>query len=661
MYLIGYDIGSSTIKAALVNAMTRESIAVVQYPEREMDMISRQVGWAEQQPEVWWQDLCSATRKLLKQTSVKPKDIKSIGISYQMHGLVLVDKDLHVLRPSIIWCDSRAATIGRQAFQDLGTDFCLKNYLNSPGNFTASKLKWIKDNEPDVYNKIYKILLPGDFIAMKMTGRVSTTISGLSEGVFWNFKEKKIASTLLDYFGFNPELLPKVSPTFSIIGEITRDASIQTGLAVGTPLSYRAGDQPNNAASLNVLKQGEIAATSGTSGVVYGIVDKPIYDVKSRVNAFTHVNYEENYDKIGILLCINGAGIQYSWIKHQIALSNTSYQDMDRMASTVPVGSEGICVLPFGNGSERIFEDKNLGSHFFNLRFNRHTRAHLYRAVLEGVAFTFVHGIQILKEMGLKVDVIRVGNDNMFQSKIFSMTIATLLGSHIEVVETTGAIGAARASGVAPGIYSSLEKALESVQPTEMYEPILNYPLCSQAYSYWTASLEKVLNQSKESPGNLTVLKSQKEQLNSLLKEKNKLVAAQSLELTSQKNTLSDIYQELSESLKSVNKPELLENKLKNLQQKLAKAIGTKDNWESFEEHFDLLNDDFIKNLKIKYPSLSFEELKLCAFLKLRLRTKEIASKMNISLRGIETKRYRLRKKLGLQSGVKIADFLETI
>ena len=661
MYLIGYDIGSSTIKAALVNAVTHETVAVMHYPERDMDLISRQVGWAEQQPEVWWQDLCSATRKLLKQTRVNPKDIKGIGISYQMHGLVLVDKDLHVLRPSIIWCDSRAATIGRQAFNDLGNDFCLQNYLNSPGNFTASKLKWVKDNEPDIYKRIYKVLLPGDFIAMKMTGEVSTTISGLSEGVFWNFKEKRIATELLDYFGFDHDLIPTVTPTFSHMGKITRDASIQTGLAVGTPVTYRAGDQPNNAASLNVLNQGEVAATSGTSGVVYGIVDKPLYDVKSRVNAFTHVNYEENFDKIGILLCINGAGIQYSWIKHQIARSDTSYLDMDRMASTIPVGSEGICVLPFGNGSERIFEDKNLGSHVFNLRFNRHTRAHLYRAALEGVAFTFVQGIKILKEMGLKVDVIRVGNDNMFQSKIFSMTIATLLGSHIEVVETTGAIGAARASGVACGTYASLEQALESIQPTEMFEPVLNYAMCSQAYSYWEASLQKVLSQSKESPGNVNLLKAQKDQLNRLLKDKNKIVATQAIELTAQKNTLSEVFQELESSLNTSADLEQLKNKLKNLQQTVGKAIGNTDDWESFEEHFDLLHDDFIKNIKIRYPALSYEELKLCSFIKLKLRTKEIASKMNISQRGVETKRYRLRKKLGIVKGENIANFLESI
>ena len=661
MYLLGYDIGSATIKTALVNAETQEVLGIIQYPNQDMDMMSRQIGWAEQHPEIWWQDLCISTRKLLAQTNINPRDIKGIGIAYQMHGLVLVDQEHQVLRPSIIWCDSRAAPIGRQAFNDLGNTYCLQNYLNSPGNFTASKLKWVKDNEPEVYNKIHKILLPGDYIAMKLTGNACTTISGLSEGIFWNFKEKRMGEELLDYFGFDSALFPKITPTFSIMGTVTKEASLQAGLAVGTPVTYRAGDQPNNAVALNVLHQGEVAATSGTSGVVYGIVDKPLYDEKSRVNAFAHVNYEENYDRIGILLCINGAGIQYGWIKHQVALGNTSYHDMDRMASTVPVGSEGICVLPFGNGSERIFEDKNLGSHIFNLRFNRHNRAHLYRASLEGVAFAFVYGINILKEMGLKVDVIRVGNDNMFQSKIFAMTIATLLGNHIEVVETTGAVGAARASGVKANLYNSLEEALEGVQPFHLYEPTLNYALCSQAYSYWTASLKKVLNDSNESSGMTKFLRTQKFNLEKQIKEKNKKITIQSSEIDSKKKVLENLNKELDKLANSPNNLEDLKYQLNKLKGKLANQLDNEENTASLEEHLDLLNNDFIQNLQFKFNTLSFEELKMCSLLKLKLSTKEIASQMNLSIRGVETKRYRLRKKLNLPQRQNLIDFLEEI
>ena len=377
MYLLGYDIGSSTIKAALLDAESHKAVGLIQYPEQEMDMISRQRGWAEQQPEVWWQNFCVATQRLLEQTGARPEEIRGIGIGYQMHGMVLVDKEQQVLRPSIIWCDSRAVAIGQQAFRDIGEDYCLEEILNSPGNFTASKLKWVMDNEPGVFEKTDKCLLPGDFIAMRLTGEAATTIPGLTEGILWNFKEKKINDDLLRYYGLSKDVIPNVVSTFSIQGEVTKRAAERTGLAPGTPVTYRAGDQPNNALALNVLNPGEAAATSGTSGVVYGIVNQPIYDKKSRVNSFAHINYEENFDRIGVLLCLNGAGIEYSWIKRQVARSDHNYNDMERMASTVPVGSDGLCLLPFGNGAERMLDNRNLNAHIFNLDFNRHTRAHI--------------------------------------------------------------------------------------------------------------------------------------------------------------------------------------------------------------------------------------------------------------------------------------------
>ena len=375
MLLLGCDIGSSAIKVALVDGQTQETLATAQYPENEMDIISRQSGWAEQQPQVWWQDFCFATRKLLSSTKVDPKDIKGIGISYQMHGLVLIDHEQHALRPSIIWCDSRAVSIGERAFNEIGQTWCLANCLNSPGNFTASRLKWVKDNEPDIYMRAHKFLLPGDFIAMKLTGKAFTTVSGLSEGILWDFNAKNLAGKVLDYYQLDESLIPEVVPSFSYQGEVTKEASELTGLFEGTPITYRSGDQPNNAFSLNVTEPGEIAGTCGTSGVIYGVVDKPIYDPQSRVNSFAHVNYEENYDRIGVLLCINGAGMQYSWMKHQMARSGRNYDDMERMASSIPIGSDGLCVIPFGNGSERILNNKNVNAHIYNLQFNRHNRA----------------------------------------------------------------------------------------------------------------------------------------------------------------------------------------------------------------------------------------------------------------------------------------------
>lgn len=498
MYLIGYDIGSSSIKAGLVEIESGKQVAVVSYPEHEMDMISHQSGWAEQQPETWWQHLITATGKLLAETEVHSADIKAIGISYQMHGLVLVDKDQHVLRPSIIWCDSRAVSIGDKALEAMGSEQCLSHLLNAPGNFTASKLKWVKDNEPDIYERIHKIMLPGDYIAMKLTGEVSTTVSGLSEGVFWDYSKKEVSKEILQYYGFDKEIIPEIRGCTGNQGTLTQEAAALTGLLAGTPVTYRAGDQPNNALSLNVLEPGEIAATCGTSGVVYGIVDKPVYDSQSRVNGFAHVNYEGGNNRIGVLLCINGAGIQYSWLKHQIDSADRDYTDMERMASTVPIGSDGLCILPFGNGAERMFGNKNIGSHILGLEFNRHNRGHLYRAALEGIAFSFVYGVNVLKEMGLEVDVMRVGNDNMFQSEIFTRTIATLLNCHIEVVDTTGAYGAARAAGVSIGAYKNLSEALKNIKPSAIYKPDLNYSRCEIAYQHWLSCLDRTLQKNQD-------------------------------------------------------------------------------------------------------------------------------------------------------------------
>ena len=648
MYLLGCDIGSSSIKVALVEVATHKTVGIASYPESEMDMISRQSGWAEQQPEVWWQDFCFAVRKLLATTGVDPKNIQGIGIAYQMHGLVMINEDQQVLRPSIIWCDSRAVSIGDKAFKEIGKDWCLENCLNSPGNFTASKLKWVKDNEPDIYFNAHKFLLPGDFIAMKLTGEACTTISGLSEGIFWDFNKKEISKEILDYYEIDESVIPDVVPTFSVQGHVTKEASEFTGLHPGTPITYRAGDQPNNALSLNVLEPGEIAATCGTSGVVYGIVDKPLFDSKSRVNGFAHVNYEDNFDRIGILLCINGAGMQYSWMKHQIARSGRHYEDMERMASSIPIGSDGLCLLPFGNGAERILENKNLNSHFHNLQFNRHNRAHLFRAALEGVAFSFVYGVNILKEMGLDVNVMRVGNDNMFQSDVFSMTIATLLDCHIEVVETTGAVGAAKAAGVKAGAYSDLQEALKGIKPIQIYEPRLNQALCLQAYNFWTSNLEKALTDKYTRP--LDRIDDYEDELDS----KTKQLASTQLQLISK----GEFLKELHKDLEQIN---VADPKLKKVLDKIEKQFNTSREWEDFEEQFNLLNSDFFKQIKAAIPNISPDEARLCALIKMNLSTKEIANKLNLSVRGIETKRYRLRKKLPIENADSIESFLETL
>lgn len=499
MYLLGLDIGSSSIKASLVEASTGKTVSKAQHPDVEMDMISVQEGWAEQDPEKWWKSVVKAIQKVIQSSEVSPDDIKSIGIAYQMHGLVLVDKDHKVLRPSIIWCDSRAVEIGKSASLNIGKEKCLSHLLNSPGNFTASKLKWVKDNEPQIYSRIHKMMLPGDYIAMKLCGEIKTTVSGLSEGILWDFKEEKIANLVLDYYELDKSFIPELVDCFSKQGQVTDQAAELTGLKSGTIISYRSGDQPNNALSLGVFRPNEVAATGGTSGVVYGVVDQAKYDKQSRVNGFAHVNHRPEDPRIGLLLCINGAGIQYAWTRKQMASAGSSYNELEKIASEIPIGSDGLRIIPFGNGAERILGNLTTGAQVNNLHFARHSKAHMYRASLEGIAFSFVYGFEVLRELGLEPKVIKVGNDNLFQSNVFSSTVSNLLNCNIEIINTNGASGAARASGIATGVYRNLEEAFHRLSQERLIHPDNSKGNYKEAYGIWEDDLKHLIEHKKES------------------------------------------------------------------------------------------------------------------------------------------------------------------
>ena len=488
MYLLGYDIGSSSVKASLVDAQSGICVASSFYPKSEAAIIAVRPGWAEQDPASWWDYLKSATADVLSASSADPKEIKAIGISYQMHGLVCVDKDQNVLRPSIIWCDSRAVPYGNKAFDAIGHDLCLSHLLNSPGNFTASKLAWVKKNEPEIYEKIWKIMLPGDYIAMKLTGEVCTTVSGLSEGMLWDFAENAPAAILLDHYGMDKSLIADIRPTFSEQGRVSAAAAAELGLAEGTPITYRAGDQPNNALSLNVFNPGEIASTAGTSGVVYGVLGDVNYDPKSRVNTFAHVNHTSEQTRLGVLLCINGTGILNSWMKRNVA-PELSYPQMNELASTVPVGSDGVSVMPFGNGAERMLENRQAGCSVHGVNFNLHGKAHLLRAAQEGIVFSFKYGIGIMEQMGMNVSKIHAGHANMFLSPIFRQTLAGVTGAVIELYDTDGSVGAAKGAGIGAGIYKDNREAFASLEKLAVIEPSDTQEYCD-AYELWKSRLE---------------------------------------------------------------------------------------------------------------------------------------------------------------------------
>ncbi len=493
-YLLGLDIGSSSVKATLVDADSGTSVNSAQSPKEEMPMLAVQPGWAEQDPDLWWQHVLISVKECLK--NVNATQVKAIGIAYQMHGLVVVDKNFKPLRPSIIWCDSRAVGIGEKAFAHLGSDYSLKCLLNSPGNFTATKLRWIKENEPEIYSRIYKIMLPGDYIALKLTGEATTTATGLSEGIFWDYQAAGVSQKLLDYLQVDRSILSSIVDVFSEQGVLNKSASEALGLPAGIKISYRAGDQPNNAFSLNVLNPGETAATAGTSGVIYSVTDQNSYDMKSRVNAFIHVNSKVNAIRNGILLCINGTGILNSWLRKNTVGNGAlySYEEINAIASKSPIGAEGVSVLPFGNGAERILENKDIAASFYGLNFNRHNQAHLFRAAQEGIVFALNYGFEILQGMGLKSEVIRAGHANMFLSPLFREAFVNTTGVRLERYDTDGAKGAALGAGVGAGEFGSFEEAFKGLKQIGSENP--NADLREQylnAYQRWKNRLNQII------------------------------------------------------------------------------------------------------------------------------------------------------------------------
>ncbi len=490
MLLLGIDIGTSSVKVSVLDAASQSTLASAQFPKAEAEIIALQPGWAEQSPESWWEFTQQAIAACNQSGKYNPETISAIGIAYQMHGLVLVDQHQNVLRNSIIWCDSRAVETGNEAFKAIGEEYCLEHLLNSPGNFTASKLAWVKKNEPEIFAKINKVMLPGDFISMKLTGEITTSVSALSEGIFYDFIDQKLSADVLDYFGFSKNIFPPIQPVFSVHGTIKPEIAQKLGLKRSIPVTYKAGDQPNNALSLNVLKPGEVAATAGTSGVIYGVSDQQVYDPQSRVNTFAHVNYTETETRTGVLLCINGAGSMNRWAKSLFG-SNVSYQQMNDAASKIKVGSEGLLVLPFGNGAERMLNNRQIGAQIMGIDVNRHTSAHLFRAVQEGIAFAFRYGLDIMRENKMHPNIIRAGKANLFLSAVFTDAFVNATGVPIELYQNDGSMGAALGAGIGSRIFTSPAEAFNNMQPVQKIEP--KNQEFEAVYQQWKLLLEKQL------------------------------------------------------------------------------------------------------------------------------------------------------------------------
>ncbi len=495
MLLLGIDVGTSSIKVSVVDGATQKTVAAAQYPETERDIIALKLGWAEQSPEQWWSDVKEAIKKVNQSGAYNAKEIGAIGISYQMHGLVLLDEEGVVLRDSIIWCDSRAVPYGEAAFHQLGEAYCLERLLNSPGNFTASKLAWVKEQEPEIFGNINKIMLPGDFIAQRFTGHITTTPSALSEGVFWDFSENTVSQELMQQFGFSNDIIPCIQPVFSDHGRLMKKVADELSLTEGIPVTYKAGDQPNNALSLNVFEPGDVAATAGTSGVIYGVSDELTYDPQSRVNSFAHVNHQQDLNRVGVLLCINGTGILNRWIRN--LSGNISYAQLNEMAATLQPGSDGLVILPFGNGAERMLNNEIVGAHLQNIDLNKHTTAHLARASQEGIAFAFRYGLDIMRSNGMQPAVIKAGKANMFLSPVFTEAFVNATNVPVELYDCDGSVGAALGAGIGAGYYQAPAEAFQKREVLNIIQPS-KAGLYDELYESWKVALNQHVGQQKD-------------------------------------------------------------------------------------------------------------------------------------------------------------------
>lgn len=495
MLLLGIDVGTSSVKVSVVDGHTQQVVVSAQYPDTEAPILSVRAGWAEQEPESWWEATQQAFQRAKASGKFNAQDIAAIGIAYQMHGLVMVDADQRVLRPSIIWCDSRAVEIGEQAFRVIGEENCLAHLLNSPGNFTAAKLAWVMENEPAVYEQAAQIMLPGDYLSMRLTGSTTTSNSALSEGIFWDFQANSLSEDIMEYFGFDHSIIPTIRPVFGTHGTVSAAIATAWGLTPNIPVTYKAGDQPNNALSLSVLDPGEVAATAGTSGVVYAVSDQVAYDPLSRVNTFAHVNheYQPHQTRLGTLLCINGTGILNSWTKRHLG-GALSYAEMNHQAAAVRVGSEGLRMLPFGNGAERMFQNRDIGAQLKGLNLNTHGAAHWFRAVQEGIACSFRYGIDIMAQYGSRPAVIRAGKANLFQSELFTQTLVNLTQTPVQLFDTDGAKGAALGAGIGLGLYATPRQAFEHLSQIGQFEPNADSEACETLYADWQYQLSQALH-----------------------------------------------------------------------------------------------------------------------------------------------------------------------
>lgn len=462
-YLIGIDIGTSGTKTVLFD--TRMKVvcdATYSYPLYQVKN-----GWAEQNPQDWADASIKGLKSVLEQSKINNNDIAGIGLSGQMHGLVMLDKDKKVLRKSIIWCDQRTSKEAKEITDKVGKEKLISITANpSMTGFTLAKLLWVKNNEPQVYNKCKHILLPKDYVRYILTDSLATEVSDAGGMQLMDIKNRCWSDEILKTFDISDQMLPKLYESHEISGYINYNTAAITGLKEGTAVVGGAGDQAASAIGNGVVREGTVSQTLGSSGVIFACTDKPLIDPMGRVHTLCHAIPNMWH----IMSVTQGCGLSLKWFKdnfcgEEVEIAEKTngdvYDVLFEKANKLPVGSENLIFLPYLMGERSPHMDENARGVFFGLS-NIHTKSHLFRSVAEGVTFSQRECFEIIASLGITPSEIRVGGGGS-KSKVWLQMLADNMNVKVETLNTkeTGAMGVAILAGVGTGIYKSVKDACD--------------------------------------------------------------------------------------------------------------------------------------------------------------------------------------------------------
>jgi xylulokinase len=463
MKFLGIDIGTSGSRSVVIDENGKVIASATALHE---DFASPEIGWAEQNPDDWWRACKETIAKVLQ--TVKADEISAISFSGQMHGSVFLDKADKVIRPALLWCDQRTEKQCDEITAKIGKERLIELVCNPAiTGFTLPKMLWLRENEPEKWARVATVLLPKDYIRLKLSGDKASDVADSSGTLLFDVQNRKWSGEMLSAFSIDEAILPKVYESIEVTGRVSESGASETGLKIGTPIIAGAGDNAAGAIGMGIVEVGKVSATIGTSGVIFAVSDKPRLDLQGRIHTLCHA-MPGRWHNTGVTL---SAGLSFKWFRENFGDGN-SYDELVHEAEKVPSGSEGAIWLPYLMGERTPHLDANARAAFIGITAS-HTKAHFTRAVLEGVAFSLRDSLEIFKESGVEISSIRLGGGGA-KSKLWRQIQADIYGKSVEIIEADegAAFGAAILAGVGVGAWKSVEEACEkTIRVAETIEP----------------------------------------------------------------------------------------------------------------------------------------------------------------------------------------------